>query len=331
MVNILKAAEDEKIFDDLEYYTVSNAVENIEDSKEFAKLYSMLVNFRVGGDKQQKMVSTILPSLLEKTNKGIVNERAVTLAFLARSDDVIQTWIELERKVTLNDNLKKYLFTRLLYERRNCIYDISGTQLIASYKDKQLVQYLQAIQLCNLFNAKSDDDDEMELTELIAQADQLLSALSDFEPDNQVLRLYCLEVHRQIQLLRFLFSHSSMYLIRLNQFGKFRRILYDLLENVNICYKTYENIIPLVEQNNEATVKLFEIYNPNGVVPPKDDLEYYSVILCLKLVIDLLHFDDEMNMVDETFSQIMAVSKSVVDINRKLELCEMMYTILFLR
>lgn len=87
LVNVLKRVRDEVIFDDLEYYTLLNTVENIGESKEFDKLLSMLANFRLGEEKYDTFCRVILPAVAEKVSTGVLGIRKVTLALIARDTD----------------------------------------------------------------------------------------------------------------------------------------------------------------------------------------------------------------------------------------------------
>lgn len=183
LINILKEANDEKIYDDLSYYTLLNTTENIAESKEFDRLYSMLANFKLGNDKHERFCRSILPQIVEKMNCKVIDSRKTMFAVIARPDLILQCTLKLDKNSpSQRNNLKKFLFVQLIDEHRNAVYDVSRVSF--DYQNLQLKEYLRVLRLINVANEV--EEGEMEIAKFVAD---LVPFSGEFTGSNQLLQV----------------------------------------------------------------------------------------------------------------------------------------------
>lgn len=335
LVNILKReAPYEKVFDDLEYYTIANAVENVSESKEYDKVYCMLANIHLRSDKYERFCVQVLPIISDRINSGVLSSQSVMLSLISRKDELLKRFLRYEQKLKLVDDRKKYLFNQLTLKNQNCLYEFMTVVDHHTYQhhDHELSQYVRAVKLIDVFNVQAADDIDMNI--LLKRIEPLLEEIDD-PKNNQLLKIYLLELRREQLLMQFLNEHSSVNFVNVCHFSRQRKILYELLENVNISYKMYEKLKPLVIAHHEFVDQMLEVYNPSQIIPRKDELEYFSIILCVKIVLDLIYLDegqdDYMQVLNQSVTHIKEISKNIKEMTKRLRFCEILFTLLFIR
>uniref|UniRef100_A0A336LL81 CSON013644 protein n=1 Tax=Culicoides sonorensis TaxID=179676 RepID=A0A336LL81_CULSO len=334
LVNILKKeAPYEKVFDDLEYYTIANAVENVSESKEYGKVYCMLANVLLHSDKYERFCMQVLPVISDRINSGILSSTYVVIALLSRNDDLIRRFLQFEENLKIQNNCKKYIFNQLTLKNLNCLFEYLTFVNHHNFKDDhELSQYSRAIKLIEIFNNQAVDDIDINI--LLKRIEPLLEEIDD-PSKNDLLKLYLLELRREHLLMDFLNENSSVNFVNVCHFSRQRKILYELLENVNISYSIFEKLKPVVNGHHEYMHQILEIHNPKKIVPRKDELEYFSIVLCVKLVTDLINIDenqeDYMQVLNQNISNIKEISKNIKDMSKRLRFCEILFTLLFIR
>lgn len=335
LVNILKhEAPYEKVFDDLEYYTIANAVENVSESKEYDKIYCMLANFQLRMEKFERFCVQVLPIVSERVNSGVLSSKFVILALLSRNDKLLQRFLQCEQKLKLIDDHEKYMFNQLTLKNKNCVYEFVTHVDHHKFQqqDHELSQYARAVKLIDLFNVQAAEDIDMNV--LLKRVEPLLEEIDD-PKNNQLMKLYLLEMRREQLLMKFLNEHSSVNFVNVCHFSRQRKILYELLENVNISFKMYEKLKPLVIAHHEYVDQMLSVHNPNRIVPRKDELEYFSIILCVKIMMDLIYLDESQDeyteILETSVSHIKEVSKNIKEMTKRLRFCEILFTLLFIR
>lgn len=188
LVNLLRRHIDEKLFDELEYYTLLNAVENVSESKEFSKLYTMLANFELQNeDKYEQFETVILPQLVEKVETGVLSAEKVAFALIARTDDLLRQFLQryAQSEQHVSTNLKRFLFTALVERRKNGIYEITRHNVLAQqFVDPKLREYLSALRLCNVANEMYGDKVTIE-----AFLHRIDEAFVQYQGNNQLLKV----------------------------------------------------------------------------------------------------------------------------------------------
>lgn len=336
LVNILKdKVPYEKIFDELEFYTIRNAVENVSESREYDKVYCILANLNLISDKYERFCVEVLPWISDLIKHGVLSSKLIVFSILSRNrDNLLARFLKNDQQLKLTDDQKKYLFNQLVLKNQNALYEFLTEINHHTYQDNdhELSQYARAIKLIDIFNDQAAHDIDMNV--LLKRIEPLLEEIDD-PKNNQLLKIYLLEIRRQQLLMQFLRDHSSVNFVSVCHFSRQRKILYELLENVNISYKMYERLKPLVITHHEYLDQILEVYNPCQKVQRKDELEYFSIILCVKILQDLIQMDEMqdnyMQLLDKNLTQMKEISKNIKEMGKRLRFCEILFTVLFIR
>ncbi|XP_063709984.1 zinc finger FYVE domain-containing protein 26 homolog [Culicoides brevitarsis] len=314
----------------MEYYTVSTGVENVSESREYEKVYCVLANLSLVPEFYERLCLQVLPVL----NEANICETAVVYSMLSRKDDLLDRFLEYQQKLKLCDNPKIYMFNHLTLNSQNVLHEFMTLKDHKSYQhhDHELSQYARVIKLIDAFNSQTEED--IDLKSFLNWIEPLLQEIDD-PKKNKMIKLYLLEMKREQLLIKFLQNNSSVKLVNVFHISRQRKILYELLDNVNISYKMYERLKPIVISHHNLMSLMLEEYNPFQIVPKKDELEFFSIILCTKIQLDLMLLDESQEnyqqVLDKNITQIKEISKNIKEMSKQLRFCEILFATLFVR
>lgn len=331
LVNLLKrGTRNETVFDELEFYSVLNTLDNISETKEFNKFYAMLVDVQLIGEKEKILLTDLLGTISEYVNKGILSNRSVYLSLVARDDEVFKSFLKFQQNVRPQEDPEKYLFYHLFYSKRNNVYNIL-TQM-DYYTDTKVRQYSQSLTLIDIFNIRAAGPFSLKM--LFELTDPILAEIHAPE-SNLLLKAYVLEIKREICLLKFLQGYANLCNINLEDFNGNRKLLQNLLNFIEINFENFLKAEVLYKADNELKEKILKLYNPNSVRPGNNEFQDFCIICCLKLMLDNIKLDMKnpkyIQMMKNNLEKIHNIVSKIVCIKKKLQLCEFLYILLFAR